>query len=160
MAIGVISSPSSWALGTVLSPIWAQNVQDNINQSLRNITQGQTSQCSLTKGAAVGGLGAFVSAGSCFDICGSVQVTGTSAGVSGIVGTVTFVTNTMSTSTFTNGPVVLLTPLSSAAATLPVASGIYCIGTQSGGFWTGFTINTAGTASLSGAAWNYLVFMC
>lgn len=31
MAIGPISSPATWALGTVLAPSWAQNVQDNIN---------------------------------------------------------------------------------------------------------------------------------
>jgi len=31
MAIGIISSPSSWALGTVITPAFLQNVTDNIN---------------------------------------------------------------------------------------------------------------------------------
>jgi len=31
MAIGLITSPSSWALGTVITPTFLQNVTDNIN---------------------------------------------------------------------------------------------------------------------------------
>lgn len=31
MAIGIISSPVTWINGTVLTPVWAQSVQDNIN---------------------------------------------------------------------------------------------------------------------------------
>jgi hypothetical protein len=31
MAIGLVTSPVNWVLGTVLPPSWAQNVQDNEN---------------------------------------------------------------------------------------------------------------------------------
>lgn len=32
MPVGTISDPVSWALGTVLTPTWAQNVQDTVNE--------------------------------------------------------------------------------------------------------------------------------
>lgn len=163
MAFSKITSPATWLNGTVVAPAWAQTVQDDINQMIVNPTTAQVVQCTLTKGAAVGtGGSAFFSAGTAFDMCGSVQIGSGTAPGPGILGTVTFVTTTLTTATYVNGPVILLTPLNQYAANIAVANQVYAVGTQAAGVWTGWTLNTAGTINTGGnnAAWSYLVFMC
>lgn len=58
MAIGVISSPASWLLGTVDAPSWNQNVQDNVNHFLTGshaVWYAAASLIPISNTSAIGG---------------------------------------------------------------------------------------------------------
>lgn len=67
MAIGVISSPASWALGTVASPTWFQNVQDSVN--------GWYAGTNSFAGLAVDGTGGLAVAPGAGNITASAAIT-------------------------------------------------------------------------------------
>lgn len=160
MATGPITSPTTWALGTVVAPSWLQSVQDNVNLNLKNFGALGAPACTLTRGAATGTGGSFFTNSTCFDMAGSIQInTGTST-AAGVLGTVTLANTGLATATYVNGMSVFLCPLNAASAAF--VTSIYFQAQASGSNWLSWTMNigTALTASQVGVfGWNYFVVM-
>jgi len=175
MSIGTISSPSSWALGTVAAPTWFQNVQDNIN----NWIAGTGSTLASLQIDGTGGSASTVAAG-CVAYSGRliakgstspITVAGSAAGTSPTItfpvtsndtggqiqivagataGAGTVVTLKLSTGgSRTSKPYMLIIPVNTNAQGLASSAG------YSGNDWTIF----AGNALVNGQAyiWQYLV---
>jgi len=168
VSIGLIGSPSSWLNGTVLTPTWAQTVQDNINGWINGT--GPTLRSLQIDG--VGGVapsavsGLYLSGGSHIIATQSVAATGafnTGAGTgpSGLTlgsdgaGVISFTTGTSPSGitativdvTFNNpypalgnsGLCIVLTPFNNNAALTGGNTGVYATATQPGGPGTPYT---------------------
>lgn len=170
MAVGLITSPASWLLGTPAAPSWFQNAQDNINGIIGGsvtyagivIDGGGGNPVTVQAGHLVvnGGAPAVVfgtgtgtggSKGlSGCDARGSISVTaGASPATSAAIVTVTFAVP------FSLGaPSVIMTPINATAAALG-GTGQPSITNVS---TTGFTFSS-GTTALTAASqyfWNYV----
>jgi hypothetical protein len=162
MAAGQITSPTTWLLGSVVPPSWLQSVQDNVNNSLKNIGIIGAPSCTLTRGAAIGtgGVSGFFTNSSACDMGGSIAINTGSSTSTGTLGTVTLANTTLSTSVYPNGMTIFLSPLTAlAAAATPY---LYFVNSSSGGLWTSWTMNTQNPLSVStagGYIWNYFVIM-
>lgn len=175
MAVGLITSPSSWSLGTVLAPTWAQNVQDSINAwyggsatvagilidgvggnpntlALRPkhivVTSTGGYSSNFTAGTGAGTSPTLLASGS--DAAFQVTLTtgsgpGTSSGIFSV----------LYTNAYHSAPVIVYSPANAAAAALSGTSAPSLSGSAGSGFtWQ------SGSAALAGATqyiWNFWI---
>jgi hypothetical protein len=169
MAIGRITSPTQWFNGTVVTPSFLQNVQDNINAymdatvSLKGLyvdgTGGATvttvvgkviarsAAPSVAPGAAAGGSPTISVGGS--DTAGYVDLTVGSMPTTGTLFTVTF-SSAFPTIMGAAGPIVLLTPGNANAAALSGTSQVYVSSLNTANF-----VVTTGSAALGSVAFRW-----
>jgi hypothetical protein len=174
VAIGLISTPTQWYQGTILTPTWAQTVQDDVNGLLgatatmkgvyidgtgaatvtavagKIVARGTAP--SITPSTGAGSAPTISISGS--DTAGTISLTvGAMPASSAVVFTVTFAA-AFPTIMGSVGPVVILTPNGANAAALSGNGQVYISGTST----SQFVVNV-GSVALSSVAysWNYHV---
>jgi hypothetical protein len=169
MAIGRITSPTTWYQGTVFTPSWGNNVQDTINAymdatvSLKGLyvdgTGGATvttvvgkviarsAALSVTPGAAAGSAPTISVAGS--DTAGYVDLTVGAMPTTGTLFTVTF-SSAFPTIMGAAGPIVMLVPGNANAAALSGTTQVYVSSLNTANF-----VVTTGSAALSSIAYRW-----
>lgn len=178
MAIGLITNPATWLLGTPAAPSWFQNAQDNINGLLQQgvttaglwvdgtggVAPGATRPGFITLLGSAPGYAAGTGAGTGATINGSFGCdsahtinlnTGTSPATNATIYTVTFAQPFSDQGT----PVFLLTAANQNAALLSGASMPFLQKNISGGKVVGYSMKSSNTALTASVLYNWSVLI-